>query len=62
VYKSSPSFSVPGDKPEITPAVLPTFIQLLIHCLSLLLIPSVNQTEKTEGNMGGSRVSHNVLG
>jgi hypothetical protein len=27
VYKSSPAFSVPGDKPEITPAVLPTFIQ-----------------------------------
>jgi hypothetical protein len=27
VYKSSPSFSVPGDKPEITPAALPTFIQ-----------------------------------
>jgi hypothetical protein len=26
VYKSSPSFSVSGDKPEITPAVLPTFI------------------------------------
>jgi hypothetical protein len=29
VYKSSPAFSVPGDKPEITPAVLPTFIQLV---------------------------------
>jgi hypothetical protein len=27
VYKSSPAFSVPGDKPEITPAVLPTFVQ-----------------------------------
>jgi hypothetical protein len=27
VYKSSPSFSTPGDKPEITPAVLPTLIQ-----------------------------------
>jgi hypothetical protein len=27
VYKSSPAFSVPGDKPEITPAVLLTFIQ-----------------------------------
>jgi hypothetical protein len=27
VYKSSPAFSTPGDKPEITPAVLPTFIQ-----------------------------------
>jgi hypothetical protein len=27
VYTSSPSFSVPDDKPEITPAVLPTFIQ-----------------------------------
>jgi hypothetical protein len=27
VYKSSPAFSVPGDKPEITPDVLPTFIQ-----------------------------------
>jgi hypothetical protein len=26
-YKSSPAFSIPGDKPEITPAVLPTFIQ-----------------------------------
>jgi hypothetical protein len=26
-YKSSPAFSVPGDKPEITPAVLPTFVQ-----------------------------------
>jgi hypothetical protein len=22
VYKSSPAFSVPGDKPEITPAVV----------------------------------------
>jgi hypothetical protein len=27
VYKSSPAFSVPGDKPDITPVVLPTFIQ-----------------------------------
>jgi flagellar basal body-associated protein FliL len=27
VYKSSPAFSAPGDKPEITPAVLPTFVQ-----------------------------------
>jgi hypothetical protein len=27
VYKSSPAVSVPGDKPEITPAVLPTFVQ-----------------------------------
>jgi hypothetical protein len=27
VYKSSPAFSAPGDKPEITPSVLPTFIQ-----------------------------------
>jgi hypothetical protein len=27
VYKSCPAFSAPGDKPEITPAVLPTFIQ-----------------------------------
>jgi hypothetical protein len=24
VYKSSPSFSTPGDKPKITPAALPT--------------------------------------
>jgi flagellar basal body-associated protein FliL len=27
LYKSSPAFSAPDDKPEITPAVLPTFIQ-----------------------------------
>jgi hypothetical protein len=27
VYKSSPTFSAPGDKREITPAALPTFIQ-----------------------------------
>jgi flagellar basal body-associated protein FliL len=27
VYKSSPAVSAPGDKPEITAAVLPTFIQ-----------------------------------
>jgi hypothetical protein len=27
VHKSSPTFSVPGDKPKITPAVLPSFIQ-----------------------------------
>jgi hypothetical protein len=27
VYKCSSTFSVPGDKPEITPAVLPTFFQ-----------------------------------
>jgi uncharacterized SAM-binding protein YcdF (DUF218 family) len=27
VYKSSPAFLVPGDKPEITPAVLPNLIQ-----------------------------------
>jgi hypothetical protein len=26
VHKSYPAFSAPGDKPEITPAVLPTFI------------------------------------
>jgi hypothetical protein len=27
VYKFSPAFSAPGDKPEITPVVLPTFMQ-----------------------------------
>jgi hypothetical protein len=27
VYKSSPSFSTPGDKPKITPSVLPTSVQ-----------------------------------
>jgi hypothetical protein len=27
VYKSSPNFSAPGNKLEITPAALPTFIQ-----------------------------------
>jgi hypothetical protein len=27
VYKSSPTFSAPGDKPEITAAVLPTSVQ-----------------------------------
>jgi hypothetical protein len=27
VYKSSPSFSTPGDKPKITPGALPTFVQ-----------------------------------
>jgi hypothetical protein len=29
VYKSSPDFSVSGDKPEITPAVLSTYVQCI---------------------------------
>jgi hypothetical protein len=47
VYKSSPTFSVPGDKPEITPAVLPTFIQIQI------LLRRSNQ-----GKCGGRHMWH----